>query len=191
MIVALSTIHLWMFLTFIAVVWVVFERSLAVASNQSALVQTMQTTLQPLTQRPNLQLGAVYLWTQKTFRILILTIQLTSQDGLIQRGDSLWQNIAPGGQSIILLFPQTPIFSSFTQLQFDVFWGTLMDTNFHKHQVIDWTFMLCQSVMEDLIPKFEACCLYHFMGQRTDFNEMAVKQFLATAEIDIDEQLIT
>jgi hypothetical protein len=27
----------------------------------------------------------------------ILTIQLTSQDGLIQRGDSLWQNIAPGG----------------------------------------------------------------------------------------------
>jgi hypothetical protein len=35
-----------------------------------------------------------------------------------------------------------------TQLQFDVFWGTLMDTNFHKHQVIDWTFMLGQSVME-------------------------------------------
>jgi hypothetical protein len=57
MIVALSTIHLWMFLTFIAVVWVVFERSLPVASNQSALVQTMLTTLQPLTQRPNLQLG--------------------------------------------------------------------------------------------------------------------------------------
>jgi hypothetical protein len=51
-----------------------------------------------------------------------------------------------------------------TQLQFDVFWGTLMDTNFHKHQVIDWTFMLGQSVMEDLIPKFEACGLYHFMG---------------------------
>jgi hypothetical protein len=44
-----------------------------------------------------------------------------------------------------------------TQLQFDVFWGTLMDTNFHKHQVIDWTFMLGQSVMEGLIPKFEAC----------------------------------
>jgi hypothetical protein len=78
-----------------------------------------------------------------------------------------------------------------TQLQFDVFWGTLMDTNFHKHQVIDWTFMLDQSVMEDLIPKFEACGLYHFMGQRTNFSEMAVKQFLATAEIDIDEQSIT
>ena len=43
-----------------------------------------------------------------------LTIQLTSQDGLIQRGDSLWQNIAPGGQSISMLCPQTPIFSSFT-----------------------------------------------------------------------------
>jgi hypothetical protein len=28
-----------------------------------------------------------------------------------------------------------------TQLQFDVFWGTLMDTKFHKHQVIDWDYM--------------------------------------------------
>jgi hypothetical protein len=45
--------------------------------------------------------------------------------------------------------------------------------------------------MEDLIPKFEACGLYHFMGQRTDFSEMVVKQFLATAEIDIDEESIT
>jgi hypothetical protein len=29
------------------------------------------------------------------------------------------------------------------------------------------------------------------MGQRTDFSEMAVKQFLATAEIDIEEESIT
>jgi hypothetical protein len=78
-----------------------------------------------------------------------------------------------------------------THLQFDVFWRTLMDTNFHKHQVIDWTFMLGQSVMEGLIPKFEACGLYDFMGQKTDFSEMVVKQFLATVEIDIDEQSIT
>jgi hypothetical protein len=65
-----------------------------------------------------------------------------------------------------------------------------MDTNFHKHQVIDWSFMLGQSVMAGLIPKFETCGLYQFMGQRTDFNEMAVKQFLATAEIDIEEESI-
>jgi hypothetical protein len=51
--------------------------------------------------------------------------------------------------------------------------------------------MLGQSVMEDLIPKFETCGLYHFMGQGTDDNEMAVKQFLATAEIDIEEESIT
>jgi hypothetical protein len=112
--VALSTIHLWLFLTSIAVVWVVFGRSLSVASNQSALVQTMQTTLQPLTQRPNLQLGAVYLWTQKTFRILILTIQLTSQDGYFQRGGSLWQNTAPRGLSINILCHQTQMFNSST-----------------------------------------------------------------------------
>ena len=40
-VVALSTIHLWLFLTYIAVVWVVFGRSLPVISNQNALVQTM------------------------------------------------------------------------------------------------------------------------------------------------------
>src|SRR5688572_25187486 len=114
MIVVLSTIHLWLFLTYIAVVWVVFGRSLSVVSNQSALMQTMQTIIQPQTQKPNLQLGVVSLWTQKMFRMLILTILLTSQDGLIQRGGSLWQNIAPGGLSINMLCPQTPIFNSFT-----------------------------------------------------------------------------
>jgi hypothetical protein len=84
---------------------------------------------------------------------------------------------------------QYPVLSHSASI--DVFWGTLMDTNFHKHQVIDWTFMLGQSVMEDLVPKFKACGLYHFMGQRTNFSEMAVKQFLATAEIDINEQSVT
>jgi hypothetical protein len=39
-----------MSVTFIAVVWVVSARSLQVASNQSALVQMMLTTLQPLIQ---------------------------------------------------------------------------------------------------------------------------------------------
>jgi hypothetical protein len=41
------------------------------------------------THRPNLLLGVAFLWTQKMFHTLIPTIQLTSQDGLIQRGDSL------------------------------------------------------------------------------------------------------
>jgi hypothetical protein len=77
-----------------------------------------------------------------------------------------------------------------TQLQFDVFWGTLMDIKFHKHQVIDWDYMQGQTVMEGLLAKFQACGLYEFMGQRTEFNELIVKQFLATAEINIDEQLI-
>jgi hypothetical protein len=77
-----------------------------------------------------------------------------------------------------------------TQLQFDVFWGTLMDIKFHKHQVIDWDYMQGQTVMEGLLAKFQACGLYEFMGQRTDFNELTVKKFLAIAEINIDEQLI-
>jgi hypothetical protein len=41
-----------------------------------------------------------------------------------------------------------------TQLQFDVFWGTLMDTKFHKHQVIDWDYMQGYIVMEGLLAKF-------------------------------------
>jgi hypothetical protein len=77
-----------------------------------------------------------------------------------------------------------------TQLQFDVFWGTLMDIKFHKRQVIDWDYIHGQTIMEGLLAKFQACGLYEFMGQRTDFNEFIVKQFLATAEINIDDQLI-
>jgi hypothetical protein len=44
--------------------------------------------------------------------------------------------------------------------------------------------------MEGLIAKFQECGLYEFMGQRTDFNELTVKQFLATAKINIEDQLI-
>jgi hypothetical protein len=29
----------------------------------------------------------------------------------------------------------------YTQLLFDVYWGTPMDIKFHKHQVIDWEYM--------------------------------------------------
>jgi hypothetical protein len=44
--------------------------------------------------------------------------------------------------------------------------------------------------MEGLLAMFQACGLYEFMGQRTDFNELTVKQFLATSEINIEYQLI-
>jgi hypothetical protein len=65
-----------------------------------------------------------------------------------------------------------------------------MDTKFHKHQVIDWDYMQGQTVMEGLIAKFQSCGLYEFMRQRTDFNELIVKQFLATVEVNIQDQLI-
>ena len=109
-----STIHLWMSATFIAVVWVVSVRSLQVASNQSALVQMMLTTLQLLIQRPNLQLGALNLWTLKTFLIYILTTQLISQDGHFQRGGFLWLNTAQGELWINTLCHLTPMFNSST-----------------------------------------------------------------------------
>jgi hypothetical protein len=92
-----STIHLWMSVTFIAVVWVVSARSLQVASNQSALVEMMLTIHRPLIQRPNPQLGALNLWTHKTFLIYIPTIQLTPQDGHFQSEDFLWLSTAQGG----------------------------------------------------------------------------------------------
>jgi hypothetical protein len=65
-----------------------------------------------------------------------------------------------------------------------------MDIKFHKHQVIDWEYMQGKTVMEGLLAKFQACGLYEFMGQQTDFNELTVKQFLATVEINIQDQLI-
>ena len=66
-----------------------------------------------------------------------------------------------------------------------------MDTKFHKHQVINWDYMQGQSVMEGLIAKFQAYGLYAFMGQRTDFSELAVKKFLSTREINTEDQLIS
>jgi cytochrome c oxidase assembly protein Cox11 len=65
-----------------------------------------------------------------------------------------------------------------------------MDIKFHKHQVIDWDYMQGQIVMEGLLAKFQACGLYEFICQRTDFNELTVKQFFATTEINIEDQLI-
>jgi hypothetical protein len=44
--------------------------------------------------------------------------------------------------------------------------------------------------MKGLLAKFQACGLYEFMGQQTDFNEMTVKQLLATTKINIEHQLI-
>lgn len=58
-----------------------------------------------------------------------------------------------------------------------------MDTYFHKYQVIDWEYIQNETVMEGFISKFKACWLYEFMGQKTDYNGMAVRQFIATAEI--------
>jgi hypothetical protein len=128
-------------------------RSLQGILGQSAIVQMMLITIQLQTLRPNHQLGAVFLWIQRMRHIFILTTPLMSQDRHIQREGSLWQSTVPGGQSISMVFPLTQIFSIFyTQLQFDVFWGTLIGTNFYKHQVIDWEYMLGQSVMEGLIP---------------------------------------
>jgi hypothetical protein len=65
-----------------------------------------------------------------------------------------------------------------------------MDTEFHKNQVIDWEYMQGQPDVEGLIAHFQACGLYVFLGQRTDYNEMEVKQFIATAEINIEDQMI-
>jgi hypothetical protein len=56
--------------------------------------------------------------------------------------------------------------------------------------VIEWDYKQGQTVMEGLIAKFQACGLYEFTGQRTDFNELTIKQFLYTSEINIEDQLI-
>jgi hypothetical protein len=55
-----------------------------------------------------------------------------------------------------------------------------MYTKFHKHEVIDWDYTQGQSVMEGLLAKFHECGLY-------EFNELTVKQFLATTEINIED----
>jgi hypothetical protein len=51
------------------------------------------------------------------------------------RGGSLRKSTILGGQYSLPCDTNVQYFH--TQLEFDVFWGTLMDTNFHKHQVVD------------------------------------------------------
>ena len=77
-----------------------------------------------------------------------------------------------------------------TQLQVDVFYGHLVDTNLHKHQTIDWNYMQDETVMEGLILMFQDCGLYAFMGQRAYLCEMVIKQFFTIIEIDTDEKAI-
>jgi hypothetical protein len=72
--VALSTIHQWLFLIYIAVVSVVLGRSLPIVSSRNALVEMMQIIIQLQTLRLNPQLGAASLWTQRMFHMLIQII---------------------------------------------------------------------------------------------------------------------
>ena len=66
-----------------------------------------------------------------------------------------------------------------------------MGTNFYKHHVIDWEYIQNETSMEGLIPKFQVCWLYDFMGLKTDYNEMVIRHFLAIVEIDIEDKTIS
>jgi hypothetical protein len=135
----------------------------------------MQIIIQLQALRPNHQLGATSLWTQRMFHMPSILSNRHHRMDLSKEKILYGWDCSRRTVNQYDLPSDTNIRFFYTQLQFDVFWGILMDTNFHKHQVIDWNFMLGQSVMEGLIPKFEACGLYDFMGQRTDFSEMVVK----------------
>jgi hypothetical protein len=81
----------------------------------------------------------------------------------------------------------TPVLFFHTQVQLDAFFGHLVDKTVFKHKYIDFGYMFEQPVMTDLVPCFEAIGLRNFLEHRCDWNDTIIRQFYATAEINVLE----
>jgi hypothetical protein len=77
-----------------------------------------------------------------------------------------------------------------TQVQEDAFFGHFLFKEFHKHQIIDFGYLLEQPVMCDLVPKFEYMGLRPFFEHRCGWNATIVRQFYATLEINFKDQTL-
>jgi hypothetical protein len=77
-----------------------------------------------------------------------------------------------------------------THVQEDAFFGHLLFKEFHKHQTIDFGYLLEQLVMCDLVPKFETLGLRPFLEHRCGWNATIVRQFYATLEINFKDQTL-
>ena len=75
-----------------------------------------------------------------------------------------------------------------TQVQFDAFWSVILHTNFHKHQTIDWTYILNEPCLTEVEGMFRAVGLHDFLAHRCDYNEIIIRQFYATVEFDLEEK---
>jgi hypothetical protein len=77
-----------------------------------------------------------------------------------------------------------------TLVEQDACLGHLLNVSIHKHQVVDWQYMLEQPVMCDLVAHFNQIGLYQFLATRCDYNEMIIRQFYATAVVNMDAKTI-
>ena len=59
----------------------------------------------------------------------------------------------------------------------------------HKHQRVDWQYMMDKDVMSDLVPRFNQIGLFHFLANRVDYNEMIIRRFYATVEVDMEKKM--
>jgi hypothetical protein len=77
-----------------------------------------------------------------------------------------------------------------TKVQQNPFFGHMVKKIVFKHQTIDLGYIGSQPVMSDLIDRFENMGLTNFFQHRCDWNETIIRQFYATLEIEMVEEMM-
>lgn len=77
-----------------------------------------------------------------------------------------------------------------TQVQENAFFGHLVGTTVFSHKRIDFDYLASKAVLVDVAIKFEHLRLRPFLEHRCDWNDIIIKQFYATYEIDFDAKTL-
>jgi hypothetical protein len=72
----------------------------------------------------------------------------------------------------------------YTKVQEDAYFGYIHDGTICKHQYINMSYMMENKNTFGLVANLHAMGLYDFLGHKRNWNDMIVRQFYATMEID-------
>ena len=76
------------------------------------------------------------------------------------------------------------------EVQKNAYFNHLVKKTVFKYQTIDLSYIRSQQVMSDLVDRFEQMGLANFLQHRCDWNEIVIRQFYATLEINMIEKRI-
>jgi hypothetical protein len=78
----------------------------------------------------------------------------------------------------------------YTKVQEDAYFGYIRDGTIFKHQYINMTYMMENKNTFGLVANLHAMGLYDFLQHKCNWNDMIVRQFYATMEIDTVKEKI-